>query len=413
MTNKTSSNGNGDGQDTALVVIEDGMMPALTKNYPLVVQMADQLMSLHPAAKAVGVDAMRSVAMLALTTGANPLPGTNGIHAWVDNKGKVCIQLGIGFLRGEVEKVGGLLWCERPRPMSDDEKKKYGIPAGVTAAYCRAALKNAVFGLMREARENGIVLSLPEAKNEVAAEGMGTVGAQEYAKQGRAQIWTATERAERDLIRHLVPIMQEARDRFVTGEFVTGGLDWRPSEFVKAHDSAKLSAGYNHHNANADLWGDAPVIVEDEPAWIVDGDGVIAGESADLTAANPGYEYDWRQAADTADDLDSWAMAVYQLTESAYPNGATQVKAGYAKLFGDFNPTNQHKRLAREVFEWYTEQRVNSKSGKGLVEKAQARFTELLASEAAELEAEMDIVFGPRNDDQPETAGEIGGNFAD
>jgi hypothetical protein len=367
---------NDNGQDKSLVIVEDGILPGTAVNYPQVTALADRLMSLHPAAREVGVDAMRSVAMLALTTGANPLPGTNGIHAWKDNKGKIAIQLGIGFLRGEVEKVGGLLWAERPRPMSPEERKKYNIPDGIAAAYCRAALGKAVFDLMRKAREFGITLSLKEAKEEVAAEGIGTAGQNDYAKAGRPHIWTATERAERDLIRHLVPILKEARERMITGEFVKGGPDWTPGEFVRSHDAEPLPAGYDYRQANADLFGDEEPDAKKGVTYIIDEiSGRMLGEKIDEDTAffydDQPEQHNWHEAADTAETLDGWAFAVYQLTDTIYRD-AGQVRAGYLKIIGEYDP--MHNQEAREVFEWYTQAIADSKDKRGPLEIARHKY---------------------------------------
>ena len=81
-----------------------------------VVQFADTLMGIHPNALEIGKLGMRTVAQLAIATGANPLPGTNGIHAWLDKNDNVCIQFGIGYWRDKADRAGGILWLSRPRP---------------------------------------------------------------------------------------------------------------------------------------------------------------------------------------------------------------------------------------------------------------------------------------------------------
>lgn len=206
----------------------------------MIVRMGDNLMGVHPNAKEVGARGMRTVAQLALMTGANPLPGTNGIHAWKDNKGNLNIMFGIGFWRGSAEEEGGLLWIERPRPMTDEEREQHQIADDELAAICSAALKRDAFGLMREAREMGFEMGLKEAKQEVGRVGIGTVGTEKWGggnykeeKSGRPLIWTALERAERDLLYQLVPILKRSRDHAHEGTMQTGGEGWRAGEFVR------------------------------------------------------------------------------------------------------------------------------------------------------------------------------------
>lgn len=217
------------------VVEENEALPYLGMpiDRELIVHFGDTLMGVHPQAKEIGKIGMRTIAQLAMVTGANPLPGTNGIHAWVDSKGKLCFQFGIGYWRGEAERKGqGVLWVERPRQMSDDERSMYGLRDTERGSICLGALRSDVIGLMREMREFGIEISFTEAKNEVAKIGVGVVGTETWGggnykeqKTGRPLQWTADERAERDLLRKLVPITQHG-----TGN---GGRDWSVPNFVK------------------------------------------------------------------------------------------------------------------------------------------------------------------------------------
>ncbi len=228
----------------------------------LVVDFADTLMGIHPAAKDVGVIGMRSVAQLALVTGANPMPGTNGIHAWKDNKGKLNIQFGIGFWRGQLEQEGGALWIIKPRPMTKEEQEEHGVKDGQLAAIASAALRKDALSLLAEARSLGLDLTLREAKGEVAQVGTGVVNQNEYAKAGRSPQWTANLRAERDLIRKLVPIMQRARESLISGEYQGGGQDWNVRQYVPSIPS-EIPDDYDADDANADL-GLEPEITIDE-----------------------------------------------------------------------------------------------------------------------------------------------------
>jgi len=228
---------------SALITVEGAEMPMQYINRNLVIDMGESLMGIHPSAKEIGVVGMRTVAQLALITGANPLPGTNGIHAWLDSKKKLCFQFGIGYWRGEIEKLGGVLWVTKPRPMSDDERALYSIQDDRLAAICEAALSKDVGALMSKMKGFGIDLSLSDAKKEVSRVGISEAktgawqdkdGGKNYkeAKSGRPLQWTANERAERDLFRKLAPVM----NRVDSGQYYDGGKDWNVREFVKIED---------------------------------------------------------------------------------------------------------------------------------------------------------------------------------
>lgn len=212
--------------------------------------MADALMGMHPAAKEVGLEAMRSVAQLAVMTGANPLPGSNGIHVWKDEKGRICTQFGMGFWRSEADRAGGILWIDPPRPMTETERKTYGIQPGVFTSICRAALGRDVFQLRAQARSFGDDLSFNEAKREVARVGVGIATSNEYGKKGRPLQWTADERAERDLLRKLVPIGGQDRPVY---------HDWNPARYT-ATERPRITntdgSAYTLDDANRDLYGD-------------------------------------------------------------------------------------------------------------------------------------------------------------
>jgi hypothetical protein len=207
---------------------------------------------------------MRTVAQLALVTGANPLPGTNGIHAWVDHKGKLCIQFGMGFWRGKAEEAGGLIWKDRPRPMSDEEKVQWGIADGETGFICKGTTWDAVKRLRIDEKEMGGELSWKDAVDILYKEGIGVVSEDTYnykdktgykeQKTGRALYWTASERAERDLLRKLVPIFQPGRNVH----------EWKGQTVMTATGAAKLASGpewgtpeqFDKHSTNIDSLND-------------------------------------------------------------------------------------------------------------------------------------------------------------
>lgn len=270
--NAVTENQNGNGKALAVVSndVDVRELQAFNSllNQETIIQMGDNLMGVHPAAKEVGVLGMRTVAQLALMTGANPLPGTNGIHVWKDKKGNLCLQFGIGFWRGQAEEVGGILWIDRPRAMTAEERAEYKIPDNEEAAIASGALTQEVFALLRQSREMGFEMSLSEAKNEVARVGIGNVGTETWsssegatnykeAKQGRPLVWTALERAERDLLRQLVPILKRGRDNLERGTHVKGGSDWGVGQFVKLPHQTLIEDD-DIESINEDLYGPDP-----------------------------------------------------------------------------------------------------------------------------------------------------------
>ena len=244
----------------------------------LVVEFGDTLMGVHPNAKEVGLQGMRTVAQLALITGANPLPGTNGIHAWRDKKNNLIITFGVGFWRTQAELEGGILWVDRPRPMTTSEREYYGILDQQIASICKAALRKGVFRLMDSAREFGQTMSIKDAKEEVARVGVAIVNPNEYDAKGRNKQWKADLRAERDLLRQLVPIMQRSRQNAIEGAHVQGGLDWSAGEFAHLQSGEELPDDYSADDANVDLFGD-------EPAGVIE--GTIDAETGEIVGDEP------------------------------------------------------------------------------------------------------------------------------
>lgn len=162
-----------------------------------VATLAQRLMRFHPAAAEVGDRAMQAAAQLALMYGANPLPGNNELHIWKDNKGKVCVQLGIGYYTRLAQQLGGLMWYEQPRPMNADERKLYGVSQNDLAWIARAFRAD-------DWRRNK-ALTDEQVWRMFGATGIGISGANEYAKAGRPQSWTAEKRCRTDIYRRLFP----------------------------------------------------------------------------------------------------------------------------------------------------------------------------------------------------------------
>jgi hypothetical protein len=248
--------------ETGLVTIDTSAYAGRPIERDLVVEFGDTLMGVHPNAQEIGIRGMRTVAHLALITGAHPLPGTNGIHAWRDKKGYLCIQFGIGFWRQQGTLAGGILWISRPRPMTDEERAEYIIAEAQHASICIGALKRDVFALLHEAAEYNVTINFQDAKLEVARVGTGIVNPGEYDKNGRSPQWTANLRAERDLLRQLVPVISPGklepgnRDRDTTEQDPTLPLSLHSISTVHdPHpDRPQLPDDYTIEDANADLF---------------------------------------------------------------------------------------------------------------------------------------------------------------
>ena len=86
-------------------------------------EIVDRLLALHPASDEVGPAGMKSVAQLAVLSGASPLPGTNEIHVWKNKRtGKIQTTLGINYFRRRARELGGVFWSSRPRQMNPKER---------------------------------------------------------------------------------------------------------------------------------------------------------------------------------------------------------------------------------------------------------------------------------------------------
>jgi len=203
-------------QGTALDVYQDR---------EIVNELMSRLMSFHPAAKEVGKAGMLMAAQLALLMGASPLPSTNEIHIWKDNRGNVQVSPGINYWRRRARQWLGIWWVERPRPMTELELREYEISEGELGAICKGAAMRDVEPLL----SRGIPI-----KDVLAAKtliGLGTVdtgktqyGSYKEQKQGRPLIWTAVKRCETDLLKQLFPY--EAGENFQPGaglQVVNGG----------------------------------------------------------------------------------------------------------------------------------------------------------------------------------------------
>lgn len=222
-------------------------------------ELGDRLMAMHPAANEVGANAMRAAAQLALLLGANPLPGVNEVHIWKDEKGRVCMSLGVNYWRRKAEEWGGVLWDIRPRAMKTAEATEYSIPNGQTAAICRGVRTEKMIALKQ------LGFTANEIWDMAAATGIGMVGPNEYAKKGKPPLWTALKRAETDMLRQLFPAQFSKATARMTDVpaivTVTGGDqgdDDDVIDIVAEEVEPEPKTPYTLADANRDLFGDTP-----------------------------------------------------------------------------------------------------------------------------------------------------------
>lgn len=327
-------------QETALTVIDEesgGALQIVGMVDPTIAgRLAVGLMEFHPKAKAAGPAVMLAVANLAMATGANPLPGANGIHLFEqkkkDEKTDVWSvtftpMLGKGFWEGELQINGGIVWFFRPRPMTEEEMKEWKVTAVLSAYICSGCTGNA----FKQFRQN-TGATYAEAMAElwrICHIGVGTVhaargqyGKEETEKQGRPHGWTAQKRAEKDLFSKICPIGNTDGRRHYNraGEFA-GGTDWEVSDFVKptrpaiAAHSQKTVA-----QLNGDLFGDDNNKVS--PTDDIHEGDYSEAETVTTPPSAPAVvtvkpPTDWKAEALTAVDYDTLAYRLYQLHKQA------------------------------------------------------------------------------------------------
>lgn len=201
-----------------LVKVENTALAAYGER-EVVRELVSRLLKFHPAAKEVGMPGMIMAAQLAILMGASPIPGTNEIHIWRDNRGNIIVAPGINYWERRARQQGGVFWDIEPRPMTEDEKRMYRITPNDLAAICR--------GVRLADLTDWIGKGLPP---EAALRGFGRIGLgvcstrtyswkdeQDFSerKQGRPLIWTAIKRARTDCLKNLFPV--------IPGERVEGG----------------------------------------------------------------------------------------------------------------------------------------------------------------------------------------------
>ena len=240
--------------DNALVISEHPRALSAYQDREDVRELGDRLMAMHPAASEVGSAGMRAAAQLALLLGANPLPGVNEVHIWKDNKGRTCMSLGINYWRRMAREWGGVLYEVQARAMRPNEAQEYGIANGTTAAICKGVRTEDMI------RFKQLGFATNEIWDMCGATGVGTVGANEYAKQGRPLLWTATKRAQTDLLRQLFP----AQFGHIAGQVSQAPVTVLEGEAVEPEDEPV--GRYTLADANRDLFGVEPPRKVEPPA---------------------------------------------------------------------------------------------------------------------------------------------------
>ena len=325
--------------DNALVITEQPHALSAYQTRDDVRELGDRLIALHPAAGDVGPAGMRAAAQLALLLGANPLPGVNEVHIWKDSKGRTCMSLGINYWRRMSQEWGGVLYQVQPRAMRPEEAKEYGIASGITAAICRGVRTDDMI------RFKQLGFTTNEIWDMCGATGVGTVGANEYAKQGRPLLWTATKRAETDLLRQLFP----AQFGHVAGQVAQAPVTVLEGDAVEPEDAP--AGRYTLSDANRDLFGVEPtrkveptlaesVEWQEEPPARATGNGQQQ-PPAQAAADDPGPLADDELTINEARAVDFFPVAAGLLsTDEATIKG--RMKAlGYGKV-----PGHSYERVA-------------------------------------------------------------------
>jgi len=183
----------------------------------LIREMIERVMWLHPSSAEVGRAGVFAVCQLAFLAGAKPIPGTNEIHFWWDEKHeRPVVMLGIGYDRRRAREVaGGIQYVPGfdPRPMNEQERLDYQIAHGVVASICRA-YRNDDFEANRwmlgePIAAEGKLFNLTHLWDMISVTSHAICGPSEYAKKGRTKQWTANKRAEASIIRQLIPTLEQ------------------------------------------------------------------------------------------------------------------------------------------------------------------------------------------------------------
>lgn len=226
--------------------------------------MVDRLMAVHPQARKLGVEVMRTVAQIAILSGANPLPTAGEIYCWEDPRTQgVQVYLGIKYYRRKAREKDMVIWTlgNAPRPMTEQERKFYDVPTDAKASICEGYLKSEIEALL-PLIEAGLMSPI-EARDSVARKGIGFVTIDNMVRKrrdgsgtynvpppnGRSWSWVATKRAEMDILSlfSLIDVMgstDNAQDAMSHIKPRQWDIDIDPSEFNEiAFDAAPEGFG--------------------------------------------------------------------------------------------------------------------------------------------------------------------------
>lgn len=181
-------------------------------------ELMGRLMALHPSAQQFGEGAMRTIAQLAIMTGANPLPTAGEIWIWPDysNGGKPVIDLGIAFYRRRAREVDTVIWGKEPQKMTPAEEQRYGVPLAGFVAICSGSRLSEVKELV------ALGVDFDKAVMMTRRDGVGVVDESELTTskgktrqppKGRTWQWVAEKRAEKDFYRKQGLIHASSPDR--------------------------------------------------------------------------------------------------------------------------------------------------------------------------------------------------------
>lgn len=302
-------------------------------------ELGDRLMAMHPQAEAIGPRGMRAAAQLAILLGANPLPGVNEIHVWIDKDGRTCVNLGINYWRRKAAEWGGILYQREPSAMKGEDYAAYGIPTETVAAIAKGCRADDML------RFKAAGFKTNEIWDMCGRTGIGTMTPNEYAKKGRPSIWTALKRAETDLLRQLFPAeFSAASSRFTEIDapvLIDTGVAERAEDFAEAEfeDGDDVLAISNQRPASflsGPSYADGEIVDEPEStAAQPNGGKVPAAPPPDdemVVSETSGAEFIVTVASLLDTDIDKVKERLRGLGYTAVPGTAQKRLAAYRAL---------------------------------------------------------------------------------
>lgn len=237
-----------------------------------IMALTDRLMSLHTAATEVGKAGMRAVAQLAVLTGANPLPASGEIWVWQGKGGKTEVDLGIAYYRRIANTKDRINWIVEPRPMTESEREKYGIPDGYLASIAVGYPGSRLVELVemgmpwelaeKRAARTAYAVVRPEEmyatrdyknKNGFVYRKKGTLMP---APEGRTWQWTADKRAEKDFYKLVAMVDTTLAERIEK-------VNRMVNERIGGDDTPKME--FDESQFQEDMFGDAPATAPASP----------------------------------------------------------------------------------------------------------------------------------------------------